>query len=299
MGSTVAALALLAAGQYTPPMQFDSARAWGHLLQQVSFGPRYAGTEGHAKCRTWLLEEMGRHLDNVRPQEFDHHWSHSGKKLRMANLLGELNWQNAKSRVVLLAHWDTRPFATEEPNLSDSRKPILGANDGASGVAVLLELMRVLKGRTGDVGIQFLLTDGEDLGPTLSEMFLGADHYARNLPNPKPTSGILLDMVGDKRLRIPVEPNSYDAAPALIQAFYSHAKAIGMQDTFPWTLGPALSDDHLPLIEAGIPTIDLIDFDYPAWHTLKDTPDQCSAESLGKVGRMMESFLLKKPPFKF
>lgn len=286
------------AAQQTPPAsQFDQKLGWAHLLKQVEFGPRYAGVAGHIACRDWLKLQFEETCENVRLQPFAHKWSQTGKPAQMWNIIAEQNWENAKVRVLLLAHWDTRPYANEDPNPANLKKPILGANDGASGVAVLLELARALKGRLGDVGVMFLLTDGEDLGPGLNEMFLGARHFAANLPRPKPNYGILLDMVGDKDLRIPMEQNSYSHAERLMRTFYGHARSIGLDKTFPYVIGDMISDDHLPLIAAGIPTIDLIDFDYPYWHTLADTPDKCSPESLGKVGRAVETWLLKKPPF--
>jgi hypothetical protein len=143
----------------------------------------------------------------------------------------------------------------------------------------------------------YLFTDGEDLGPDLDEMFLGAVHFSKNLPTPKPNYGILLDMIGDRDLVVPMEPNSLMYAPDLVHALYDHAEAIGLGKTFPKVEGPTISDDHLSLNEAGIPTIDLIDFDYPAWHTLADTVDKVSAESLGKVGKLLQTWLEKKPPF--
>jgi Zn-dependent M28 family amino/carboxypeptidase len=215
----------------------------------------------------------------------------------MWNVVGEQNWKNAKVRVVLLAHWDTRPTADMEPEPADRRKPIIGANDGASGVAVLLELMRVMKGRNPDLGIQYLFVDGEDLGPDLDEMFLGARHYVKNLPSPRPQYGILLDMIGDKDLTVPIEYNSYVAARSVVNALYRHAATVDLKAAFPNVVGQAIDDDHLSLIAAGIPTVDLIDFTYPSWHTLQDTPDKCSPESLGKVGKLLETFLTKSPPF--
>lgn len=279
-----------------PNLAFDQAKAWDHLVKQCEFGPRYPGAEGHKKTRDWILETMKASCEEVRLQPFTYEWKHGRKKLEMWNVIGEQNWKNAKTRILLLAHWDTRPTADQESDSAKARMPILGANDGASGVAVLLELMRATKGKLPEgLGVMYLMVDGEDLGPELDEMFLGAKHFAKNLPNPKPDYGILLDMVGDKNLRIPMEPNSVEAARPLIQAFYRNAAAIGLKDTFPQTYGPIIIDDHLPLIDAGVKTIDLIDFDYEPWHTLADTPDKCSAESLGKIGKAMESWLLKTP----
>lgn len=276
--------------------KFDQAKAWEHLLKQCAFGPRLSGMEGHIKTRDWMVETMKASCENVRLQPFSYDWQFGKKKLEMWNVIGEQNWKDAKTRVLLLAHWDTRPFADQESDPEKMNKPILGANDGASGVAVLLELMRAVKGRLPEgLGVMYLMVDGEDLGPELEEMFLGAKHFAKNMPNPKPDYAILLDMVGDKDLRIPMEPNSLRYAQPLVQAFYRNAASIGLRDVFPQVYGPTIEDDHIPLNEAGLKTIDLIDFDYAPWHTQEDTPDKCSAASLGKVGKAMESWLLKTP----
>lgn len=284
--------------QAKPAAVFDNSRAWEHLVKQVSFGPRVPMTKGHQQCADYILAEMRKHCQNVRTQEFTHKWSQTGKPVKMMNLIGEQNWEQAEVRVLLLAHWDTRPTANQEIDPKRARQPILGANDGASGVAVLLELMRVMKERQPKVGIMYLFTDGEDLGPSLDEMFLGAKHFAASLPKPRPDYGILLDMIGDKNLEVPIEPNSYSAAPALVKALYLHARSIGLASTFPNVMGTPIQDDHLPLIDAGIPTVDLIDFDYDPWHTLEDTVDKCSPESLGKVGHLLETWLLKPRPWR-
>lgn len=215
----------------------------------------------------------------------------------MWNVIGEQNWKDAKTRVLLVAHWDSRPFSDQDPDRANLRKPIIGADDGASGVAVMLELMRVMKEKKPDVGIMYFFTDGEDLGPDSDEMYLGAEYFVKNMPTPKPTYGILLDMVGDKDLHIPMERNSLSLAPSLTQAFYSHAKFEGFGDTFPNVYGDTIEDDHLCINQAGVPTLDLIDFEYAPWHTQGDTPDKCSAASLGKIGQCLESWLLKKPAF--
>jgi Zn-dependent M28 family amino/carboxypeptidase len=231
----------------------------------------------------------------VERQSFTHKWSANNFNVSMTNVVATMD-VGSKKTVLLVAHWDTRPTADQEWESRDAQRPILGANDGASGVAVLLDLMRAFKETPPPVNVVFLFTDGEDLGPGLDEMFLGAKHFAKNLPSPKPAYGILLDMVGDKDLRIPVEPNSRDAAPDLVKRFYANADKVGLGSTFPVSEQGAILDDHLSLIEAGVPTMDLIDFTYPYWHTLADTVDKCSAESLGKVAKAVETFLRSEKP---
>jgi len=277
--------------QQTPETVLTSGeKAFVLLKQQVAFGPRYPGSEGHRKCLDWIVSEATKYADKVEKQPFSHTWSANGFEVRMTNVVATMN-VGAKKTVLLMAHWDTRPTADQEFNTKDAKKPIPGANDGASGVAVLLDLMRAFKETPPPVNIIFLFTDGEDLGPGLDEMFLGAVHYSKNLPTPKPNYGILLDMIGDKDLRIPIEPFSAEKAPDLVKRFYAHAKEIGLESTFPNEQQGSIYDDHLALNDAGVPTMDLIDFTYPSWHTLADTVDKCSAESLGKVGKALESFL--------
>lgn len=208
----------------------------------------------------------------------------------MSNVVAEMNF-GAKRTVLLAAHWDTRPTADQEQTAANRAKPILGASDGASGVAVLLELMRAFKTEAPNVNVVFLFVDGEDLGPGLDEMFLGASYFAKHPTSPKPEYGILLDMVGDSDLKIQMEPNSAAYAKDLLFRFYRNAGARGFGKYFPTTYQGAIYDDHLALNEGGIPTIDLIDFDYPYWHTLKDTPDKCSPSSLFVVGAAVETFL--------
>ena len=219
----------------------------------------------------------------------------------MWNIVGEQNYKNAKVRVVLIAHWDTRPTADEERDSDKKVQPIPGANDGASGVAVLLELARVLKDRLpAEVGIQYLMVDGEDLGPGEDEMYLGAIEYVKTMASqPKANYGILLDMIGQKDLAVPKEINSIRYANGVLSALYEHAARIGLSQAFPSITGEDIDDDHLPLIKAGLPTIDLIEFSgyMPYWHKLSDTPDKCSAESLGKVGMLLQTWFQKKPTF--
>jgi glutaminyl-peptide cyclotransferase len=273
-------------------------------LKQCEFGPRTPGSNAHVKCRDYLLEEFKKSSDNARLQEFTHLWSSTGRYVTMWNVIGEQNWKDAKQRVVLLAHWDTRPTADQETDPVKVNQPILGANDGASGVAVLLELMRTMKGRLpADLGVMYVLTDGEDLGPSLQEMFLGASAFAKKLPAPKPDYGILIDMIGDKDLSIPMELQSLRYADNLTRTFYRKAAEAGQRSTFPMVYGEMIEDDHIPLNKAGIPTIDLIDFNYgpnhSAWHTHGDRPNMCSADSLGKVGIALEAWLTQAPVYVF
>jgi hypothetical protein len=274
---------------------FDQARAWNWLTKQCDLGPRTPGSAAHIKCRDMILEQAKKTCDRAELQPFRHEWSKTKQFVEMWNVVAFHNWEKAKVRVVLAAHWDTRPSADQEYDSKRAAKPILGANDGASGAAVLLELMQLNKTLPEDIGICYAFFDGEDLGPGLDEMFLGAVYYSGHLKAPKPDYGILLDMIGDRDLKVPVEPNSYKRAQKVTVALYRHAKKVGLEKTFPMEYGPEILDDHLSMNSSGIPTVDLIDFDYEPWHTLDDTVDKCSAESLGKVGKLLETWCRVTP----
>jgi glutaminyl-peptide cyclotransferase len=286
-----------------PKWQFDGSMAWDYLLKQVSFGPRVPGTEAQIQCRDYLLAELKKGCDDAHLQHLTHHWSFNNKDVDIYNVIGTQNWKDAKVRVVLLAHWDSRPFADGPMSPAVDRtppfpyQPIPGANDGASGAAVLLELARAIKDRHPDVGVLYLLDDGEDLGPGIEEMLLGVDYFAAHMPDPKPDYGILLDMIGKTDMVVGEEIESIKYADRVVKAFYANAKAVGLEKTFPSTVGQDVDDDHWPLIQRGVPTIDLIDFIYDQWHTVDDTPAHCSQKSLEATGVALESFLLKQPAF--
>ena len=288
----------------SPPWKFDSKVAWDYLVKQVDFGPRVPGTAPQIKCRDFLLAELQKSCDDAHLQHLTHKWTFTNKTVDIYNVIGTQNWEKAKVRVVLLTHWDSRPFADGPHSPAQFRteplpyKPIPAANDGASGTAVLLALSQALKGRLpADVGVLYLLDDGEDLGPSLDEMLLGVDYFAKNLPEPKPNYGILLDMIGKTDAVIPEEPESLRFAEGLVKAFYSNAASIGLSKTFPAVEGIPVEDDHFPLNANHVPTIDLIDFQYDQWHTMEDTPQHCSQKSLQQVGIALESFLLKRPAY--
>lgn len=274
-------------------LRFDGTKAYALLKAQCDFGPRYPGSEAHKKTRDWIVAQAKQYTDKVETQEFTHEWSVTKSKVTMWNVVATMD-VGAKTTVLLLAHWDTRPTADMEWDAEKQKKPIVGANDGASGVSVLLELMRAFKQTPPPVNVTFLFTDGEDLGPEINEMFLGATHFAKNMKRGAYSFGILLDMVGDKDLEIPIESYSQYYARSVVERFYRNAALLGYSKQFPRQAQGQVLDDHLPLNEAGLPTMDLIDFQYPYWHTLDDTPDKCSAESLAIVGRAVESFLRKE-----
>jgi len=274
-------------GQTVP--QFDGESSFKYLEKQVSFGPRNPMSSGHEECKNWLVSELGKFSERVVKQDFMHYDPRLNKNFKMTNIVASFNLP-AERRVILCAHWDTRPVADKDlPENVD--KPILGANDGASGVAVLMEIARLMKDQLPSVGVDIVLFDGEDYGPEgiLEEYFLGSKYFAKNLNDYKPVFGILLDMVGDAQLNLPIEYQSQYYARNIVEKVWSAATELGYSQ-FEQQVGSAVNDDHIALIEAGIPCIDIIDFEYPDkshkyWHTLEDTPDKCSPQSLKVVGQ--------------
>lgn len=266
---------------------FDGGKAYDLLKKQVDIGPRYPGVSGHDACRDLIVSQLKPLADDVSVQEFSQNIA--GKDLTLDNVIARFN-PGAKRSVILAAHWDTRPIADMEVDAVKRATPIPGANDGASGVAVLLELARVFHERKPDVGVIMVFFDGEDYAtkrPSDSTMYLGSKYFAKNLEpetRKKIAYGIVLDMIGDKKLGIYQESLSVQAAPEVVKRVWDTAKSLGYEKNFVSQTKYSISDDHVPLIAAGVKCIDVIDFNYGPWHTLDDTPDKCSAESLKIVG---------------
>jgi glutaminyl-peptide cyclotransferase len=272
---------------------FNADRAWQDLKAQVSFGYRVPNTPGAGACRKYLLGELRKNCDVVQTQPFK--VKRGQTTLNMTNLIGRFDPKNPR-RILLMAHWDTRPTADmNPPGLKD--KPIEGANDGASGVAVLVELARVFKVKPPPIGVDIVLIDGEDYGPQMTMMFLGAKHFAAKLTPAQVSSynyGILLDMIGDAALDIHPEEHGEAAAPLVYQAAATVSEDLGYQG-FKLRGTYKIFDDHLPLIERGVRMYDFIDFNYPHWHTTEDTIEKCSPDSLECVGRTVENMIYLMP----
>jgi len=270
--------------------RFDADSAMAYLERQVEIGPRYPGSREHRILQRHLVDELERFGANVSIQPFEAVLT-TGDTLSLINIIGNYNL-DAEKRIMLGAHYDTRPVADRDPDPADRWKPIPGANDGASGVAVLLEIARLMSMKEPPVGVDIVLFDGEDYGRegVPVDYCLGSAHFARNLKGYKPAAAIIVDMVGDRDLEIPMEGYSRASSRELLDRLYDIAGELGIE-TFTRRDGPAIVDDHLPLIQAGLNAVDLIDFDYPYWHTLDDTPDKCSPSSLEDVGRVLVHFI--------
>ena len=271
---------------------FDSTNAFNILRKQCSFGPRPPGSPAHSQTRDYLASELRKYTDKVELQDFEH--STGGKILNMTNIIARFGGSDSKG-ILLCAHWDTRPTADQELEAKDEQRPIIGANDGGSGVAVLLELARMFRERPPAVPVTIVLFDGEDYGPTTKDMFLGSAHFAARLIGNPFRYGILLDMVGDKNLELYREGNSQRHAKAVTDKIWAAAGKLG-HSQFKDKVKYTITDDHLPLIEAGVPTADVIDFDYAYWHTLADTVDKCSVESLKVVGETIAQVVYSESP---
>lgn len=275
---------------------FPGDSAFALLQRQVAFGPRIPGREGHRRQLQWMRQWLATRADTLVTQAFSH--TTTGREtLQLTNLLARFR-PEAPDRLLLVAHWDTRPLADQSAAAADREKPVPGANDGASGTAILLQLADLLARTPPPVGVDLLLVDGEDYGPTTEDMFLGAHYFARNLPaGYRPLYGVLLDMVGDRSLLLPPEGNSVDRAPEVVQRVWAVARELGYGDVFVSTPGGYVSDDHLPLNDAGIRTIDIIDFDYGPgnryWHTPLDVPENTSARSLDIVGEVITELIYR------
>ena len=278
---------------------FDGERAYKYLIKQCDFGPRFPGSVGHAntiKYFTQFFEPMDAKL-MVMKESIIHPYE-APDSLRLTNFLVRFN-ENAQRRIMLMAHWDTRKIADLDVDSLNHNTPIIGANDGASGVAVLMVIAEMLNIMPLiNLGIDILLVDGEDVGHAgdSHNFGIGTRLFSKHIPQPIPEAAICLDMVGDKELTLPIEQYSYMQAPDLVMDIWNFAHQLGYFQ-FQKKMGLPIIDDHRVLyVHAGIPAIDIIDFDYPNksenyWHTLKDTPDKCSAQSLAVVGTVVLNYI--------
>lgn len=266
---------------------FDGTNAYDHILGQCSFGPRPPGSENLTLCRFYIFEALESFGWNVTLQNFTY------SETICTNIIATWN-SSINTSIILGAHYDTRPEASQDSDPLNRTRPILGANDGGSGTAILMELARVLP-ETVRSEVELVFFDAEDSGGINGwDWIQGSTYYVSELNTTRRESisaMVLADMVGDSDLYLPREGYS---TSSLQNAIWSIAGQMGHGDVFVESAGGSILDDHRPFLEAGIPAVDLIQYPFPEyWHTLQDTPDKCSAESLGIVGSVLEVFIVE------
>jgi glutaminyl-peptide cyclotransferase len=285
--------------QARPANPLDGLRAYRYLQQICALGPRMSGSPGMVQQQQLVQQHFEQLGAQVTLQRFRAKNPLGGSNVPMANVVVEWHPER-KERILLAAHYDTRPLPDRDPDPVQRRSGVfIGANDGASGVAVLMELAHLMPELKGDVGVDFVLLDGEELVyiDERDPYFLGstwfARQYVRQPPEHKYRWGVVLDMVGDADLQIYQEQYSVswrDTRP-LVKEIWATAARLGVDEFIP-RAKHLVRDDHLPLRNiAKIPTCNIIDFDYPAWHTTMDTPQRCSPASLAKVGWVVYEWL--------
>jgi len=285
-------LALSAAcrgGSSGAAQSFDGVQALRRVERQVAAGARVPGTAAHRAIGEWIEAELRRRADTVEVQRFTH-VTVAGDTLPLRNIIARFQPANS-SRVLFLTHWDSRPRADQDPDPALRSRPVPGANDGASGVAVLLGVADALRRAPPSLGVDLLFVDGEDYGSFDGEapdVLLGSKHFAANLPvGYRPLFAVLLDMVGARDQQFEQEGYSLDAAPEVVERVWTAAEDIGLGRVFRPRRGISVTDDHIPLLRAGIRAIDVIGFPWDYWHTTSDTPDKLSAETLARVGSLV------------
>jgi hypothetical protein len=309
--STLAALSTLSGCDRISPRAktaFVGDSALSYARQQVAFGPRVPGTPQAQRAGDWIVQMMKARADTVVEQR----WTHTtadGRKLPLRNVLARFR-PGAPQRILYLTHWDTRPTADLDPIIGNRGDPILGANDGAAGVGLLIALGDALKRTPPNVGVDLLFVDGEDYGKDFeapyTDVLLGSQYFAEHLPSAdyRPIFGVLWDMIGDADLNILQEGNSVRQAPEVVSRVWQKAAELGYEKYFIPRQGLDVTDDHVPLLNKGLRVIDVIDLDYgplgpdgvasPNYHhTLQDTIDKISARSLQIVGDVALSLLME------
>lgn len=290
-----------------PQVAFEADSALAYVARQTAFGPRVPGSEANKRCGDWLISELKRHGATVAVQDTTGS-DYLGRPLPVRNILGSFR-PDRVNRLLLVAHWDSRPWADHDKDKAFQNKPIDGANDGASGVAVLLEVARQLHRQEPPIGVDILLVDAEDGGtPDHLDAPYRADSWCQGaqLWGASPAGqdaqhrfGILLDMVGDPNARFPVELYSKSKAPEVVAEVWNVARQLGEGARFVNEDGGYITDDHLYLGRlTAVPVIDIIDYRSggfcPTWHTHNDDLQHVSPRALEAVGRVVLTVVMKQ-----
>lgn len=289
---------------------FDADSAYTRIAEQVAFGPRVPGSEAHRKCENYIFETLRRYGADTITVQRGQVTAFDKTNLPVANIMASFN-SKAPRRILMVAHYDTRPFADQETDESKRNTPIDGANDGGSGVGVLLEIARLIGQNAPGIGVDFLFTDVEDYGAPdddglgESTWCLGTQYWAANspyTPENRPSYGIVLDMVGGSGAKFPREIASNKMAPSIVDRVWGIAAASEYADRFPNNPGGAIIDDHYYVNAAGIPCIDVIESTNsttggfpPTWHTHNDNMDHIDRSTLKAVGQVMLNVIYSEP----
>lgn len=290
-------------GKVVPAFSADSA--YQYVQKQVDFGPRTENSKSHAEDKAYLLKKLRGYAGNnyVFAQNFQLK-GYKNVTLHLSNIIAAFN-PTASDRIMLCTHWDTRPYSDQDPNPKYHNIPIPGADDGGSGVGILLELASIFKKNPPPIGVDLIFFDGEDYGKDddLSEYFLGSRYWAQNQPvkNYSPRFGILLDMVGGKGAHFPKEGMSYETAPNLVNSIWKVAGEMGYGNTFTNNVTQGISDDHVILNQyLSFPTIDIVNhtqvsknkIEFPSyWHTHLDNMKIIDKQTLKKVGSLLNELI--------
>lgn len=273
--------------------KFDGQKSYDYVKTQIDFGPRNPGSKGHIEFTKWLVNFFKSTDASVKFQSFKWTDERFNKSYNMNNIIVSF-YPEKRNRVLLAAHFDTNPISEKDKIEENKLKPVLGANDGASGVAVLLQIAEILNKNEANYGVDIVLFDGEDLGDAKNpdNYCLGSKHFAKTMKNYKPQFGILLDMVGHKTAQFRYELNSLYRQESFLKSVWTKAEELGYGHLFLKEKGLAINDDHVPLLEAGISIIDIIDMDViegkdDTHHTQNDVLDYISAETLEAVGNVV------------
>lgn len=272
---------------------FNETDAFTHLEKQCELGVRHPGSDGIELCRDYIINELSKYNVEVELQKFN--VDINEKEIAGVNILVSFYPQMSR-RILLGAHYDTRPWADKEEDVALHNTPIIGANDAASGVAVLLELAKIIsEHQPPQFGVDMVFFDLEDMGVygKNETWCLGSFYFAENYNKPKPEKAIIIDMIGDADLSVNMEYFSYHNSPNLVKEVWELADNLGFNE-FKTKIVNRVYDDHYPLLEKGINAIVLIDFEYPYWHTLNDTPDKCSPKSLNIIGQTMVNLIYQE-----
>lgn len=283
--------------------EFNADSAYSYCAAQCNFGPRTMNSDAHDKCGEWIMAKFRQYGMTVIPQKATLK-GYDGTPLSSMNIIAAYKPEKT-TRILICAHWDSRPWADNDPDSTNWRKPVMAANDGASGVAVMLEIARLLQHNDSlSVGVDFVCFDAEDWGVPQWEdqqgsddsWALGANYWATNLHKKgyEARFGILLDMVGGQGAQFYQESVSRQYASAIVDKVWAAAAAIGYGSYFPTAAGGMITDDHVPVNQiAKIPTIDIVPY-YPdcaqssfgpTWHTINDTMDNIDKNTLQAVGQ--------------